>query len=77
MAHTYARLKQAIQEGGSVLHNGVLINRIEDLPSEKELVAGNKAAEAVLNANEETKAKKSPPKAKKDEDEEEIVEDED
>lgn len=43
-------MEQVIRSGGSVLHDGVVRARIEDLPTEAQLAKGNTAAEdAALN----------------------------
>jgi hypothetical protein len=48
-----AVLEKAFAEGGSVLINGVIITRIEDLPSEFELAEGDAGRQAAVLAQEE------------------------
>jgi septal ring factor EnvC (AmiA/AmiB activator) len=44
-------LVKAIREGGAVLHGGRLIEKVEDLPSEAELVQGDPAKEQAAAEN--------------------------
>lgn len=47
---TRAGMEHAIRAGGSVIHDGRVVSRIEDLPTEAQLAKGNTAAEdAALN----------------------------
>lgn len=69
------RLAEAIRRGGSVLHQGNLITRVKDLPSEYDLASpSGKAAIDARKHEEEVAAKattKAPVKKAKVEDEEE------
>jgi hypothetical protein len=44
---TRDQLEEIIKRGESVIHNGEIITKIEDLPTEAELVLGNPALEKV------------------------------
>lgn len=44
-------MEQAIRGGGSVLHDGRTITRVQDLPSEAELAQGDTAAEEAARAS--------------------------
>lgn len=44
---TRKEMIQVLQEGGSVLYQGSVITRYEDLPTEAELAKGDAAAEAA------------------------------
>lgn len=46
---TRAGMEAVIKDGGSVLHNGKLLRRIEDLPNEAELVKGDAEAEKATS----------------------------
>jgi hypothetical protein len=45
---TRIEMEQVLIQKGSVLHNGRIISRMQDLPSEAELAAGNPAQEAAV-----------------------------
>lgn len=46
---TRAEMEQVILNGGSVLHGGVLISRVEKLPSAAELAKGDPEAESAAS----------------------------
>lgn len=47
---TRAQMEQAIQDGGSVVVNGQILSRIDDLPSEADLAQGDAAKEQAARA---------------------------
>jgi hypothetical protein len=48
---TRADLEQVIIQGGSVMYQGRVITRVQDLPSEADLAAGDDAAEQTALGN--------------------------
>jgi hypothetical protein len=50
-------MEEAIRNGGSVIHNGVVVSRLDQLPSEAELAQGDTAAEnAALSSLDDRQA---------------------
>lgn len=47
---TRAHMEEAIRAGGSVLHDGEIIAKVEDLPDEADLAAGDAEREAAVAA---------------------------
>jgi hypothetical protein len=45
---TRAEMEQVIKDGGAVLHNGQTLWKLDHLPSEADLAAGDPEAEAIV-----------------------------